>query len=39
MLNDFCKSNEKTAWEINQFFRGHNYLYTDFLMTETYETI
>ena len=27
-----------TAREINQFIRGHNYFYTDFLMTKTYES-
>ena len=29
---------EKSAWEINQTLRGHNYFYTDFLMTRTIET-
>ncbi len=29
----------KTAHEFNQWIRGHNYLYVDFLMTLTYTSI
>lgn len=39
MFKDYAESETKTAWEINQWFRGHNYLYVDFLMTETYNTL
>ncbi len=27
-----------SAFRVNQFLRGHNYLYTDFLMTNAYSS-
>jgi hypothetical protein len=37
-LEDFINNwNKKSAWEINQTLRGHNYFYTDFLMTRAFD--
>lgn len=37
-LQEFLASPNKTAHQINQIIRGHNYFYTDFLMTKTYDS-